>query len=178
MRRLRGLYRRFVKAKRGVAAIEFAIILPALVVIFLATFDAGRAVAIYMKVRAATYALGAITNQYTTIHDSDMQQILGATAVVLTPYPSAPVVVVVSELQITASGTVKVSWSDTLNGAVRTSPPTVPSGYKKNSTYVIFAEVSYTYTPMFGYFSSGAITLSDNLYITPRSSAKIARVSP
>jgi Flp pilus assembly protein TadG len=39
--------RRFVASTRGVAAIEFAIILPVLLLMLLATFDAGRAVAIY-----------------------------------------------------------------------------------------------------------------------------------
>jgi hypothetical protein len=36
--------------------------------------------------------------------------------------------------------------------------------------YLILAEVSYTYTPLFGYFgSSSGITFTDNLYVTPRS---------
>ncbi len=63
------LYRRFIASTRGVAAIEFAMILPVLLILFLGSFDAGRAIAIYMKVRSASYALAAITNQYTTIHD-------------------------------------------------------------------------------------------------------------
>jgi hypothetical protein len=38
------------------------------------------------------------------------------------------------------------------------------------SSYLILAEVSYTYAPLFGYFNSGSgITFSDNLYVTPRS---------
>jgi hypothetical protein len=47
---------------------------------------------------------------------------------------------------------------------------TIPSSIKVNSSYLIFGEVSYTYTPMFGFFGSGGIAFSDNLYVTPRSS--------
>jgi hypothetical protein len=37
--------------------------------------------------------------------------------------------------------------------------------------YLIFGEMSYQYTPMFGFFTTAAnITLSDNLFATPRSS--------
>jgi len=45
------LCRRFVASTRAVAAIEFSIVLPVLMLIFLGTFDAGRAIAIYMKIR-------------------------------------------------------------------------------------------------------------------------------
>jgi Flp pilus assembly pilin Flp len=66
--RLATIYRRFIASTRGVAAIEFAMIMPVLTVIFLGSYDGGRAIAVYMKVRSATYTLDAITNQYTTIH--------------------------------------------------------------------------------------------------------------
>ena len=174
------VYRRFAASTRGVAAIEFAAILPVLLLLFLASIDAGRALAIYMKVRSATYTLDAIANQYTTIHDADMQQILGATSVVLSPYPTSPVVAVISQLSINAGGSATVSWSDTLNGAARAvgSSVTIPAMLANPNSFLIFAEVSYNYTPLFGYFPKNSITLSDNLYITPRSVASITRTSP
>ena len=60
------LYRRFIASTRGVVAIEFAAILPVLLIILLATFDGGRAIVVYMKVRSATYVLASVTNQYST----------------------------------------------------------------------------------------------------------------
>ena len=53
---------------------------------------------------------------------------------------------------------------------------TLPSNLVVNNSYLILAEVSYTFTPMFGYFTEGAITFSDNLYTTPRSSSCIVYV--
>ena len=176
----RSIGRRFAASTRGVAAIEFATIMPVFLILFLASVDAGRAIAVYMKVRSATFALDAITNQYTTIHDTDMQQILGATSVVFAPYPSAPVVVVISELSISPAGKVTVTWSDTLNGVARTvgSAVTIPATLASSSPTLIFGEVSYSYAPLFGYFSKSAIVLSDNLYVTPRSATSITRASP
>jgi Flp pilus assembly protein TadG len=171
---------RFVASTRGVAATEFAMVVPVLLIIFLATFDAGRAIAIYMKVRAATYALAAITNQYSTLQSSDMTGIVGATSVVLAPYSSNPEVVTISQLSMTNTGKVTVSWSYSLNGTARTQgvTVTVPSNLTpgNNATcgsypcYLILAEVSYKYTPIFGFFTAGTISLSDNLYATPRNS--------
>jgi Flp pilus assembly protein TadG len=165
---------RLVGSTRGVAGIEFAIILPILVLLFLTSVDAGRAIAVYMKVRAATYTLVAITNQYTKIQSTDMTSILGATAVVLAPYSSSPVVVTISQIKVTSASKAMVNWSATLNGAAlaQNSSVTVPGSFASCASYpcyLIYGQVSYVYTPLFGYFFKSAISLSDNLYVTPRS---------
>jgi Flp pilus assembly protein TadG len=178
MQKLRRRYRRFVASRRGVVAIEFAMILPVLLLAFLGTIDAGRAIAVYMKVHSATYTLASITNQYQSVQTSDLQSITGATSVVLSPYSSASAVVTISQVQINSSNKTTISWSYSLNGTARAqgSSITVPAnilsavGSPPSGTfsYLILSEVSYTYTPMFGYFITGTLTLSDNLYVTPR----------
>jgi Flp pilus assembly protein TadG len=175
--------RRFAASERGIAAVEFALVSPMLLLLLLGSIDAGRAVAIYMKVRSATYVVDSIANQYSIIQDTDMQTILGATSKVLSPYPSAPVVVVISQVKVVAGGAATVGWSDSLNGTARSvgstvtgfpaglavpTPPYNTSTCSAYPCYLVLGEVSYTYTPMFGYFLSGAITLSDKLYVTPR----------
>ena len=174
--RLSRLYRRFAASTRGVAAIEFAMILPVLAVLFLGSFDGGRAIAIYLKVRAATYALASITNQYQTIALSDMQSITAATAVIMQPYPSAPAVVTISQIAINGKGTATVAWSYSLNGTPLTQGAsfTLPSANLATpNSYLIYAQVGYAFTPMFGYFTAGTINFSDYLFITPRSSTCI-----
>ena len=184
MRGMVRLYRRFLASTRGVVAIEFAAILPVLLVMLLATFDGGCAIAVYMKVRSATYVLASVTNQYSTavpIASSTMTGIFNATSAVLAPYSSAPVVAVISELKIAATKatTATVRWSATLNGTALAAGSSVnlPTGIASSTNtcgtypcYLILAQVSYTYTPLFGYFASGGITLSDTVYATPRSS--------
>jgi Flp pilus assembly protein TadG len=171
MQRLTSSYRRFAASTRGVAAIEFAMILPILVTIFLATFDGGRAIATYMKVRSATYALASITNQYASIAASDMTSILGATSVVMAPYTSSTPAVTISQITINSTGKATIEWSATQGGTARTVGSTItpPSAMIVNGSYLILAEVGYKYTPVFGFFGSGGITFSDNLYVTPRS---------
>jgi len=170
MPRLASVFRRFVASRRAVAAIEFAMVVPILLLMLLASFDAGNGIAIYMKVRSATYALDAITNQYTMIQSSDMTSIVGATSVILAPYSSSPIVVTISQIAISNKGVATVSWSYSQGGTALSqgSVVTVPTNLNVDSTYLIFAQVSYKFTPVFGYFGSGGITFSDNLYVTPR----------
>jgi Flp pilus assembly protein TadG len=181
MRLRRQIWRRFAKSTRGVAAVEFAMVVPVLSLLFLASFDGGRAIAVYMKVRAASYTLAAITNQYATISDTDMTGIFNATTDVLSPYATGPLALTVSGITIDASGKATVSWSSTQGGTARGVPSTitVPAKLDIANSYLVLSEVSYLYTPMFGYFGNGtAISLSDYLYVTPRSTSTIARTSP
>ena len=182
MRRALSIYRRFLASTRGLAAIEFAIVLPVLLIMLLATYDAGNAIATYMKVRSATFTLAAITNQFsmlTPIQSTDMQAITGATAAVLAPYSSAPAIVTITQVKQTSSSQATVSWSYSVNGTAYSAGATwsrIPSGLSTNNActsypcYLIFAEVAYKFTPSFGYFVLGTLNFSDNLYATPRTS--------
>jgi len=184
MRGMVRLYRRFIASTRGVVAIEFAAILPVLLIMLLATFDGGNAIAVYMKVRYAAYVLASVTNQYSTvmpIQAANMTGIMSATTAVLAPYSSASVVAVISELKIAAAKatTATVRWSATQNGTALAAGSSVnlPTGIASSTStcgtypcYLILAQVSYTFTPLFGYFAKGGITLSDTAYATPRSS--------
>jgi Flp pilus assembly protein TadG len=166
---------RFLGSTRGIAAVEFALVLPVLVLMFLASVDAGRAIAIYMKVRAATYTLDALTNQYQTIQSTDVSSIVGATSLVLAPYSTAPAAITVSQISVNSASSATVSWSYSQNGTalVQGNSVTVPSGFSTCTSYpcyLIYGQVSYSYTPLFGYFTPSAINMSDSLYVTPRNS--------
>lgn len=167
------IVRRFGASTRGVAAIEFAMIAPILAVMFLASLDGGRAIATYMKTRAVTFAVAAITNQYSTIQASDMTSIVGAASKIMAPYTTTTTnpVITISQITINSKGKATISWSYSQGGTARAqgSSITLPAtALVVNSSYLILAEVSYTFTPVFGLFTPGTLTFSDNLYVTPR----------
>jgi Flp pilus assembly protein TadG len=188
-------WRRFIASRRGVAAAEFALIMPVLLILFLSSYDVGNAIIVYMKVRAATYELAAITNQYGTtasnvgqISTTIMGTITSAGSTVLSPYSSTPLTIVLTQIKATSNTQAKVSWSYAVNGTAYATGTTFnlptnmandtcgsgnysgtspPSG--KGGCYLILSQVSYSYTPMFGAFMTGTLTLSDSLYVAPRS---------
>lgn len=177
--------RRFADSTRGVAALEFAMIMPVLMLLFLGTYDAENAICIYAKVRSATYSLGAITNQYgsatnSTISTATMTAITNAVSAILAPYSSTPTVIVISQIMATSKTKATVSWSYAVNGTALTQGSSftgLPANFVQNSCanvstsnacYAIYAQVSYTFTPTFGAFVTGPITLSDSIFTTPR----------
>jgi Flp pilus assembly protein TadG len=172
--------RRFIASQRGVAAIEFAMIMPVLLILFLSSFDVGNAIIVYLKVRTAAYELAAITNQYGTgstaqISTSTMSAITSATSAVMAPFPTSSAIVTISQIKATSASAATVSWSYTVNGTALTGSYTgLPSNMAKNSCnntypcYFILSAVSYPYTPLFGHYMTGSLTLSDTLLVTPR----------
>ena len=176
----RPVCRRFIAAQRGVAAIEFAMIMPVLLILFLSSFDVGSAIIVYLKVRAATYELGAITNQYgmgstAQITTSTMSAITGAVSQVMAPYSSTSTIVTISQIKATSASAATVSWSYSVNGTPLTGSYTgLPSNMARNTCnntypcYFILSSVAYPYTPLFGNYMTGSLTLSDTLLVTPR----------
>jgi Flp pilus assembly protein TadG len=173
----RRVARHFLAATEAVAAVEFAVLLPLLLLILFGTIEVGTAIVIKGKLRAAASTVAEIANQYTTIQNSDMTAILGAAAAIITPYPISNASVVMSEISVNSQGKATVTWSDALNGTARTtgSTITVPSGIAIANTVLLLGEVSYLYTPAFGKAMIGTMTLNENLYAMPRSGAAITR---
>ncbi len=178
VRATRGLGR-FAADHRGVSAVEFALLLPLLLTLYLGSTEVSAGIAINRKVTLTAHALADLASQYTSIDNSDMSNILNASSDIIAPYPVSNLQAVVSELSINAQGQATVVWSDTLGGTARTVGQivTIPSALAVANTYLILGEVQYSYDPTFGYVLTNTVTLQDQMYMRPRQSDSIARTA-
>ncbi|MGZ5897981.1 MAG: TadE/TadG family type IV pilus assembly protein, partial [Xanthobacteraceae bacterium] len=108
--------RRFLADKRGVSAVEFAMLLPLMVTLYLGGVEVSSAVAIDRKMTLVARTLGDLVAQATSVDNAAMTSILSATTAVMAPYPDTNLKITVSSVQINSQGVAKVSWSDTKNG--------------------------------------------------------------
>jgi Flp pilus assembly protein TadG len=169
--------RDFAGGQGGMAAVEFAVLLPFMLVAYLGGVEIGDGVAINRKVAITTRAVADLASRYTAIADADMSTILGASSTIVAPYPAAPLAVTVSQITVDSRGNATVSWSDTLNGTARTkgSAVTLPGTLNTPNSYYIWGEVRYAYTPTLGYVMTGTYTLTNQIFMSPRISACVAR---
>jgi Flp pilus assembly protein TadG len=176
---------RLAKDQRGVSAVEFAMLLPLMLTLYLGTVEVSRGVGIDRKVTLTTRTVADLASQVQSISNSDMTNLLNASAAVIMPYDTTPLTVKVSEVTIDANGVAKVVWSDALNTTKETVGATVtlPAALNVASTSLIWSEVSYTYQPPIGKkilvylgLPSGTINLSDQIYMRPRLSDTVSRV--
>ena len=164
---------RFGLDQRGVSAVEFALLSPLMIGLYLGCAELSQGIAVDRKVTLTAGAMANLSAQVTTISSTDMTDILRASSAIMAPYPTSTLQVTLSCLNIDNTSTVKVKWSATQGGTARTagSSVTIPSALKVANTQLLFSEVSYSYTPAVGHVITGPLTLSDTMYMSPRISA-------
>ena len=145
-RRLTRSLRHFAREHRGLAAVEFALLLPMMMTLYLGSVEVSTGVAIQRKVTLTARALADLSSQFTTIDNADMSNILSASTDIIVPYASTNLQVVVSELSVNAQGQATVVWSDTLNGTALTvgTVVTIPTSLAVPNTYLLLGQAQYS----------------------------------
>ena len=171
--------RGFARDRHGIAAVEFAIILPFMLVLYLGSIEAGNGLAVQFKAALASRAVADLASQYTSINNSTMTGILNAAATVVAPYSATGMVVTISEITTNASGQGTVTWSDSLGGTAHTvgQSVTLPTALQIANTSLIWSEVTYPYQPSLGMVMTGTINISQSSYFYPRLATSITRVN-
>ena len=178
IRRIASLLRRLGVDRCGVAAIEFALVVPAVSVVYLVGFEVTEAATVYRKLTDTTVRSSANTTaQYTTMGTTDISNVLSASSQIMSPYPTSNLTIVLSLVKTNSSGVGKVCWSQTQGGTALVSNATVtmPSGYQTANTDYILVSTTYAYQPasIGGMAFIGAIAMTGQIYMLPRSSATI-----
>jgi Flp pilus assembly protein TadG len=174
--------------RRGLAAVEFAMIVPIMLLLFFGTVEFSSAVAVDRKVTLIARTLSDVTSQSISVADADLSNFFNSGCAILYPYAGPPpcttannpMTAVISELYIDPTTlTAKVQWSSGFQGGMAQavgSPPVgvvVPSALLVGGSYLILSQVGYLYKPAVAYgpMASTGINLSDIAFTRPRQSA-------
>ncbi|TCT07232.1 Flp pilus assembly protein TadG [Tepidamorphus gemmatus] len=167
---------RFLGDERAVSAVEFALILPVLIVLYLGGVELSHTISVDRKVTAVASAVGDLVAQAKSIDNAEMNHIFTAATAIMAPYPVAPLKMVVSSVEVSSKGD-KILWSNGYHTAGRAvgSAVSLPAAVRIEGTTLIMSEADYTYTPTLGQIFTESITLSDTFYLRPRSADKVER---
>ena len=171
--RMPKVLRRFTRNRRGVAAVEFAIVLPVMIALYLGCAELSVGLSAARKVTLIASTLANVAGQYKTISTTDMTTILNTSTDIAKPFSANNVTVTLSCLKTDLNGKTTVMWSDTLNGTARVvgSMITIPPSLTAPNQSLLLGEASYPYTPAIGYNITGTINLSEKMYMRPRMTA-------
>jgi Flp pilus assembly protein TadG len=164
---------------RGIAAVEFAMIVPLMLVLFFGTVEFSSGIAVDRKVTLMARTLSDLTSQNVSVTATQLTNIFNASTGIMTPYSSSPVNARIVELYIDPNLVVRQIWTATSGTAPPTGTVTVPTALKIAGTYLIYSEVSYLYKPTVGYVMAKAgINLTDFTFTRPRQSLCVFNPPP
>ena len=172
--------RRFGRDRRGVSAVEFAFIAPVMIGLYLGCVEISDGVAVDRKVSLVAGALANLTSSCSSsnansgscpnniLSATEMNNILAASSAIIAPYNAANLTMTVSCLSVDANQNVTMKWS---TGTLQSGSVTIPPVLAAVPGTLIYSTVSYAYTPIVGYTITGSLTLSDHMYMSPRTQA-------
>jgi len=175
----KGRLRRFGCDARGLAAVEFALIVPLMLTLYFGTLETSDALTASRRVTNVAQTAADLVAQVTTVSSSDLTDIFAASTAILTPFDTSAVKITISSVVADSSNKTTVAWSSTYNGTARitNSAVTLPTGLTSANTSVIMAEVTYTYTSPIATFITGPIVMTETAYLRPRRSVTVAKTS-
>jgi len=168
---------RLKRDNKGVAALEFALIAPIMVTLYMGSVELHHALSADRRVTDLAGATADLVAQSADI-SGQMDNIFDAASTYLKPYGVANLRITVSSICHAGDDTGRVDWSaNYVNGGVKTYahlevvPLPLDSDDKPvltiKGTSLILAEVSYQYTSPLGEYVN-SMTLSDHYYLRPR----------
>jgi Flp pilus assembly protein TadG len=180
-------WRGFRKSKDGVAAVEFALLLPVMITLFFGVVETSLALLCRADVSMASTAADLIS-QVNAASTADITNIYAAAGTILYPYPSSgsakPTIRLTSVTydpgtQSTTSG--KMAWTCMQSGSGTLSLPAyavgatvpLPKALMTNGGSVVIAEVAYKYSSPTTSVITGPINMANNFYTKPRRIAQI-----
>lgn len=168
---------------RAVAATEFAIVTPFMLLLYVGGVELGTALSMNVKVSATAHSVADMITQNTAVSSTQMDGILTAATAIMAPYPikngnTSLMTITVSEVSTDSSGNATVQWSKSTKSSgaravgqrMTLSAFTAPGGTSNANISLILSEVSYDYTPNLGFTIAGTVKLSDSYYLFPRCS--------
>ena len=170
-RRLRSLFR----DRSGIAAVEFALIVPTIMVMFFATYEASMLIRAKMKFdNAATTIASLVSLQSPQATGTLTADFCTGAGYMMQPLTSSGLTVQVNSVT-NYSGTATVDW--TANCGTLTSPQsatTLASGLVPNSgDSVIVVQTKYTYNASIHMILSPSFTFSNVGYARPRNNGTV-----
>ena len=171
--RVRRSARELLVDRSGLAAVEFAMVVPVMLLLFFGTDEFSSGVAVNRKVTLMARTLSDLTSQNISVTDTQFTNFFNASQAIMTPYPSAPVSSTISELYIDPATLVaRVQWSKGASPRATGTTVAIPTALQAGGTYLIYSEVNYKYVPSVAWFinQTNGITLTDFSYTRPRQS--------
>lgn len=184
--RCRALLARLRRDDRGIAAVEFAMIVPVMFFLFVGAVEFSQALTVDRRVTQSASSTADLVARVDKFNNTgEIDNVLKIIEQLMAPYELDPLTVAVISVQAKAKAgspavaEMRVSWSRNNKGQTPYTPDTIythiPTGLLAVGESVIVGEAKYNYSPLlFKYFITTAFDMEERFYLKPRQKACVS----
>lgn len=156
--------------RRGVAALEFALVAPILAVAYVATAEASLAIMAQRKLALATSIGADLASHSRTINAQTVNGIFRATTAVLEPFDAATLTQRITAVVVDADGNAVVDWSvgAGIDRLAAGSVVALPAGLVVAEEGLVMAEAWLDYRSPMAFTLPGTNRFVETHYVYPR----------
>ena len=183
---IRSMATRFVRDRRGIAAIEFAMVVPLMLAMYLGTMEMSGGISVNKKVSRVSATVADLVTQQTSVTKADLEGILKIGEAVLFPYSADKPEIVIVGIDVDSSYPQggKVVWSRRYNegafdgGLTKGNDVWVSDSLRTDGTFLVRVDTSLDYAPLVHWLIGdsvgkvkngvGVIEMSERYFLRPR----------
>lgn len=171
------MLRRLARDRRGVSAVEFALIAPVMVTLYLGLAELTMGLMADRRANHVASAVGDLVAQVSSTSASEVADIFAVGGKVMQPYPTGSLNMRVSSVKADTNGVPKVVWSRaqgaSLTAYAKNATVTLPANLIAADESVIMSEVRYTYTSPLAQTLPTPLVFNDVYYLRPRRAEQV-----
>lgn len=159
-------FRRFKTATTGLAALEFAILLPMMVFVLFGAVELIDVLGTNRRAENTTASIADVISRDTEVDDTEVEGVWRAIEILIMPDDPLDFDIRVTSITIENSTTARVVWSEGrgMPARVPDSTVTLPDDMMRPGTSIIMAESEYTYESPIGFVIGAPMALNHTAY--------------
>ncbi|WP_377297748.1 TadE/TadG family type IV pilus assembly protein [Rhizobium sp. SGZ-381] len=141
---------RLINCRRGVGSVEFAILAPILISLYICCFELTMGLSTAKRVTRSAATVADLVTQQTSVNTTFLSTMLDVTQAIFVPYDASAVSLKITGITIDQTKTPKVLWSWQQDGGLPYAAGTVindvPDDMKTANSFLVRAELSVPHT--------------------------------
>ena len=169
----------FWRDRRGVSAIEFALVAPLLILFYFGMAELTEAMMAQRRLSHLASSIGDVVARDQKLTDARLTDVFNVGAALMSPFPTTTLRMCLVSIVSDATGKDVVAWSEPSNGPTncpaRNAVVDIPVSVLPAGQSVIMSSASYEYDSIFKVVLPQTLTFRRTFYLKPRLSDQVTR---